>query len=152
MTATETVGRDRVLEGLDAARRAGWARAYDAERRITALEEQLAAAVKDFNQLLAAYDEESARCTRWRRHALTLDPNADPWNPTVLMAEVWKLIDESQQPLTAAAVKLFVRSERPRLVAEAIARLMAYGYITETGKRPKTLRTIRPYPERGTTE
>jgi hypothetical protein len=38
---SEEVSRDRVLEGLDASRRAGWARAYKAEERVRLLEEDL---------------------------------------------------------------------------------------------------------------
>lgn len=57
---------DRVLEGIDAARRAGWARAYAAERRVAELEAELARMVEHFDTA-ADYAEE------WKRRAQTAE-------------------------------------------------------------------------------
>lgn len=70
----------------------------------------------------------------------------DAWKPTVIMGKVWAALDGSTVPLTASALSTLVHSE-PRLVKEAITRLIAEGFVAETGKRPKTLRTVKPYTD-----
>lgn len=70
----------------------------------------------------------------------------DSWKPTVIMGKVWAALDGSTVPLTASALSSLVHSE-PRLVKEAITRLIAEGFVAETGKRPKTLRTVKPYTD-----
>lgn len=70
----------------------------------------------------------------------------DAWKPTVIMGKVWAALDSSTVPLTASALSSLVHSE-PRLVKEAITRLIAEGFVAETGKRPKTLRTVKTYTD-----
>lgn len=85
---------------------------------------------------------------------MTVDPHqpehaaSDTWKPTVLMGKVWEAVNEAQSPLTATAVKALVHSDKPKLVQEAIARLMAEGYIAEAstpGRRGRHLTIVRPY-------
>jgi len=71
----------------------------------------------------------------------------DSWKPTVIMGKVWQALDDSTAPLTATALSSLVHSDKPRLVKEAITRLIAEGFIAETGKRPKTLRIVKPYTD-----
>jgi len=71
----------------------------------------------------------------------------DSWKPTVIMGKVWQALDGSTAPLTATALSSLVHSDKPRLVKEAITRLIAEGFIAETGKRPKTLRIVKPYTD-----
>lgn len=71
----------------------------------------------------------------------------DSWKPTVLMGKVWQALDGSTAPLTATALASLVHSDKPRLVKEAITRLISEGFIAETGKRPKTLRIVKPYTD-----
>lgn len=71
----------------------------------------------------------------------------DSWKPTVIMGKVWSALDGSTAPLTATALASLVHSDKPRLVKEAITRLIAEGFIAETGKRPKTLRIVKPYTD-----
>lgn len=84
---------------------------------------------------------------------IRLDPHlvdvapTDSWKPTVLMGKVWQALHESTAPLTATGLAALVHSDKPRLVKEAIARLTAEGFIAETGKRPKTLRIVKPYTD-----
>lgn len=73
--------------------------------------------------------------------------STDSWKPTVLMGRVWTALDGSSAPLTATGLAALVHSDKPRLVKEAIARLIAEGYIAESGKRPKTLRIVKRYTE-----
>lgn len=85
------------------------------------------------------------------RIVITIDPHntdvapSDSWKPTVIMGKVWTALNESASPLTATGVAALVHSDKPRLVKEAIARLLAEGFIAETGRRPKTLRVVKPY-------
>ena len=71
----------------------------------------------------------------------------DSWKPTVIMGKVWQALEDSTAPLTATALASLVHSDKPRLVKEAITRLIAEGFIAETGKRPKTLRIVKPYTD-----
>lgn len=71
---------------------------------------------------------------------------ADPWKPTRLMEKVSEELERAANPLTATAVKSIVHSEKPKLVTEAIGRLIAEGYVTEVKVgRSKILRLDRPY-------
>lgn len=85
--------------------------------------------------------------------SIRVDPHAtdqaptDSWKPTVIMGKVWQALDAAATPLTATALATLVHSDKPRLVKEAIARLIAEGFIAETGKRPKTLRVVKPYTD-----
>lgn len=71
----------------------------------------------------------------------------DSWKPTVLMGKVWAALNDSTVPLTATGLSSLVHSEKPRLVKEAIQRLIAEGYIGEArnGARTKHLSIVRPY-------
>lgn len=71
----------------------------------------------------------------------------DSWKPTVIMGKVWQALHEARSPLTASALASLVHTDKPRLVKEAIARLLAEGFIAEQGKRPKTLRIVKPYTD-----
>ena len=79
-------------------------------------------------------------------HSTEAAAPTDSWKPTVIMGKVWTALDGSTVPLTASALSTLVHSE-PRLVKEAITRLIAEGFVAETGKRPKTLRTVKPYTD-----
>lgn len=85
------------------------------------------------------------------RVVVRLDPNtveiskADPWKPTVLMEKVSRALEDSKVPLTASSLRSLVHSEKPRLVGEAIARLISEGWIVEGTGKPKTLRIVTPY-------
>lgn len=85
------------------------------------------------------------------RVLIRLDPNtveiaaSDPWKPTVLMEKVSRAIEEAVTPLTASALKTLVHSEKPKLVVEAIARLIAEGWVVESSGKPKTLTVAKPY-------
>lgn len=71
----------------------------------------------------------------------------DTWKPSILMGKVWHALDASTAPLTATTLAALVHSDKPRMVREAVARLIAEGYIAESGKRPKVLRIVRPYTD-----
>lgn len=76
--------------------------------------------------------------------------NTDSWKPTVLMGKVWAALNDSAVPLTATGVGSLVHSEKPRLVKEAIQRLIAEGYIAEVKSgRTRHLTIIRPYAGAG---
>lgn len=79
-------------------------------------------------------------------HSADVAPT-DSWKPTVIMGKVWQALHDSQAPLTATGLAALVHSDKPRLVKEAIARLIAEGFIAETGKRPKMLRIVKPYTD-----
>lgn len=80
-------------------------------------------------------------------HSAEVAAPSDSWKPTVIMGKVWAALDGSSAPLTATALASMVHSDKPRLVKEAITRLIAEGFIAETGKRPKTLRVVKPYTD-----
>ena len=85
-----------------------------------------------------------------RLEAEVVPEPTDSWKPTVVMGRVWQALDASTVPLTASALSSLVHSE-PRDVKEAITRLIAEGFIGETGKRPRTLRIVKPYTELAST-
>ena len=80
-----------------------------------------------------------------RTPATEIAAATDSWKPTVIMGKVWQALEDSTAPLTATALASLVHSDKPRLVKEAITRLIAEGFIAETGRRPRTLRTVRRY-------
>lgn len=85
------------------------------------------------------------------RVVVTVDPHTaeqssgDTWKPTVIMGKVHQAIKDAATPITSAQLRSLVHADR-RLVTEAIARLMAEGYIAESGK-PKRLRIVRPFDQ-----
>ncbi len=78
-------------------------------------------------------------------HSAEVGAPTDTWKPTVLMGKIAQALAESSTPLTATQLKSLVHSERPQLVREALSRLIAEGFVAETGKSPKKLRLVRPY-------
>lgn len=86
------------------------------------------------------------------RVVITLDPNVeevrstDTWKPTHIMERVSGIIAESSTPLTARGIKAMLAHTKPTLVSQAIARLIAEGYVVEsTSGRTTTLTNARPY-------
>jgi len=85
------------------------------------------------------------------RVMLRLDPDnastvaTDPHKPTNVMAQVWHAIDAALVPPGPKALEALVGSARPQTVRSALAHLIAEGYVTESIRRPKTLRVARPY-------
>lgn len=72
--------------------------------------------------------------------------SSDTWKPTVLMARVSAELEASSVPLTVAALKALVHSDKPKLVSEAISRLVVEGYVTEKRSgRSTVLRSVKPY-------
>lgn len=72
----------------------------------------------------------------------------DAWRPTILMARLSEALADSTVPLTARSLKSLVRSEKPKLVEEALARLLAEGYVREeTRGSAKTLVLVRPFED-----
>lgn len=71
----------------------------------------------------------------------------DSWKPTIIMGRLSKLLGESSAKLTATALASLVHSEKPALVKEAISRLIAEGYVVESGRRTKHLELVRPYTD-----
>lgn len=71
---------------------------------------------------------------------------SDTWKPTRLMARVSEEVATSATALTASAVKAMIHGSKPKLVAEAIARLVAEGYLRETKRGSSTfLVHVKPY-------
>lgn len=68
----------------------------------------------------------------------------DTWRPTMLMEKVSRAVEESVTPMPATTVRALVHTENPKLLKEALARLLAEGFLVEQG-RPKTLRSVRPF-------
>lgn len=84
--------------------------------------------------------------------ALRLDPDtaakrpSDTWKPTRLMARVSSEVAESSTALTATAVRAMIHGSKPKLVSEAIARLVAEGYLREQKHGSSTfLIHVKPY-------
>ncbi len=83
-----------------------------------------------------------------------IDPDAeklglrDAWKPTILMGRVSEELEKAGGPLSARVLKDMVHAQSPRLVSEAIARLVAEGFLSEERQgRSKVLRLVRPYTE-----
>ncbi len=87
------------------------------------------------------------------RVVTTLEPNienqtpGDTWKPTHLMERVSTVIAESDVPLTASGVKAMLPNSKPSLVSQAVARLIAEGYVAESKGRTKTLTNVRRYTD-----
>lgn len=56
----------------------------------------------------------------------------DPFRPTGLMARVSREVAESTTPLTVKAIRALIHTDKPKYVSEAIARLVAEGYLRES--------------------
>lgn len=84
------------------------------------------------------------------RVVVTLDPNtaelhrSDEWKPTVLMEKASRALETSTVPLTARTLRTLVHG-KPNLVEQAIARLLAEGWIAEGTGKPKRLVVVKPY-------
>ncbi len=83
-----------------------------------------------------------------------LDPDADKmnlrdaWKPTILMHRVSEELEKAGSPLSARVLKDMVHAQSPRLVSEAIARLVAEGFLMEERQgRTKVLRLVKPYTD-----
>lgn len=77
--------------------------------------------------------------------------SSDTWKPTVLMRKVSDELERSPSPLTATALKALVRSDKPKLVSEAISRLIVEGYLAEQRSgRSTLLRLVKPYHDTST--
>jgi hypothetical protein len=63
----------------------------------------------------------------------------DSWKPTVLMRKVSEELFSSSVPLTASALKNLVHSDKPKLVSEAISRLIVEGYVLEKKRGRSTI-------------
>lgn len=78
--------------------------------------------------------------------------SSDTWKPTVLMRKVSDELERSPVPLTASALKALVRSDKPKLVSEAISRLIVEGYVAEKRSgRSTLLRSLKPYVDERST-
>lgn len=74
----------------------------------------------------------------------------DAWKPTVLMRRVSDELIKAGGELGPTALKSLVHSDKPKLVTEAISRLIVEGYIVEGRKgRSNVLRSMKPYTEGG---
>lgn len=85
------------------------------------------------------------------RVVIRLDPHAvdqaatDSWKPTVLMGRLFRALEDASMPLTAGGLLNLVHSDKASMKREALARLIAEGYLAEASGRPKTLRILRQY-------
>jgi len=74
----------------------------------------------------------------------------DTWKPTVLMRRCADELAKAPDGLSATALKSLVHSDKPKLVTEAISRLIVERYVVEArAGRSKVLRLIRPYADGG---
>lgn len=72
----------------------------------------------------------------------------DAWKPTVLMRKVSEELFSSSVPLTASALRNLVHSDKPKLVTEAISRLIVEGYVLEKKRgRSTILVPVKPYDD-----
>lgn len=75
----------------------------------------------------------------------------DTWKPTGLMRKVSEELEGSRTPLTATALKSLIPSDKPKIVSQAIARLILEGFIVEQRSgRSTVLRLVKPYAGEGT--
>lgn len=85
------------------------------------------------------------------RVTITVDPDTskhsptDPYRPTDTMRRVFDQIAATPVPLTAGSISRLVHG-KPRIVAEALERLIVEGFISSTG-RNRTLAVVKPYTE-----
>jgi hypothetical protein len=84
------------------------------------------------------------------RVVLTVEPDGadlaitDTHKPTQVMAMISAEIAGAKVPLTAKALEAIVHA-KPRTIHEALARLIAEGYVTQSSGRVKSLRNVRTY-------
>lgn len=70
---------------------------------------------------------------------------ADTWKPTVLMEKASTEL-ESAGPLTRKSLEAMIHSDKPKLVKEAIARLIAEGFVAEKRQgRTWILSSVKPF-------
>lgn len=82
---------------------------------------------------------------RLEAHADTV---ADPFKPTRIMAIVSTELERLSTPVSATVLANMVPSHKPKLVRQAIARLIVEGYVAEIRQgRTTLLRLVRPYGE-----
>jgi hypothetical protein len=85
------------------------------------------------------------------RIRITIDPDTskhaptDPFRPTDTMRRVFEQIEKSPVPLAASSIARLVHG-KPKIVAEALERLIVEGFVSATGKN-RTLRVVKPYTE-----
>lgn len=117
---------DRVLEGLDAARRAGWARAYAAERRVAELEEELNT-YRDAPELPAASLDAFAEML-YQHGPMSFD--------TFTGAELDTISEEMRATLSEAAIGLLTSGRAVLLSARKLAETAAaHGFVHPSEKR-----------------
>jgi hypothetical protein len=84
------------------------------------------------------------------RVVVTVEPDGsglsvvDTHKPTHVMAMISAAIASAKVPPTSKNLEYLIHA-KPRTVHEALARLIAEGYVTETAGRVKSLRNVRPY-------
>jgi hypothetical protein len=71
----------------------------------------------------------------------------DAWAPTHIMERVSEIVEASSVPLTATGVIAALPRSPKELVRQAIARLVADGYLSQTGTRTKTLAFVKGYTD-----
>ena len=82
---------------------------------------------------------------RLEAHADTV---ADPFKPTRIMGIVSAELERLSTPVSATVLANMVPSHKPKLVRQAIARLIVEGYVAEIRQgRTTLLRLVRPYGE-----
>ena len=72
--------------------------------------------------------------------------NTDHWKPTILMRRVSDELEATDGPLAAAMLKSLVHADKPKLITEAISRLIVEGYVVEqrVGRTTKLV-LVKPY-------
>lgn len=84
------------------------------------------------------------------RVVLTVEPDSavlaptDVHKPTQVMAMISAELEQAKVPLTPKALEAIVHA-RPKTFHEALARLIAEGYVTQAPGRVKSLRNVRRY-------
>lgn len=70
----------------------------------------------------------------------------DTWKPTVLMRMVSDELEQSAEPLTRRSLEALVKSDKPKLVREAITRLVTEGWAQERQRgRQRVIHLVKPY-------
>lgn len=72
-------------------------------------------------------------------------PATDRHKPTMVMAQIAHEIETATVRLTSTALRALIPQPHDRTFSEALARLISEGFVTESTRRPKTLRLVRPY-------
>lgn len=117
-----------MLEGLDAGRRAGWARAYAAERRVAELEAELTSYSTAPELLPASFLDGMAQML-YEAGAMSFE--------TFTAAELGETIsDEMRATLAEAAIQLLTSGRAVLLSARKLAEsAAAHGYVHPSGNR-----------------